>query len=229
MGNSDHTAVALHHYFHSLVEPLFPPEVSLTQQQRIADLIADSSTSTTCLRRISGLIMTLIASLDPQDPHRNLDLADPTDFTSDLNISVQGGSLPFDRATMLGDVHNLDATDPAERLEFEALADIDVESLSTYLFLCTISPVQAQRWIADDAEAATPTDATLATQALRYALHRRRVFVGNDDPGTLIAMYEWESADVTEAGITEAIANGHEIAEEIGIGEDVYRHRRIRD
>ncbi|NWN87234.1 MAG: hypothetical protein HLX51_01610 [Micrococcaceae bacterium] len=229
MGNPDHTAVTLHHYFHSLVEPLLSPEVSLQRHQHIIDVLTDASTSTIGLRRMSGLIMTLIASLDPEDPHRNLDLADPTDFTSQLTIRVSGNSRPFDTATMIGDVHNLDATDPAERLEFEAIADVSVESLATYLFLCTISPVQAQQWIADDHQEARQTEAVFVTQALRYVLHRRRVFVGNDDPGTLIAMYEWQSADVSASGMTEAIANGHEIAEEISVGDNVYRARRISD
>lgn len=229
MGNPDHTTVTLHQYFHSLVEPLLSPQVSLQRHQSIIDLLTNASTATVSLRRISGLIMTLIASLDPDDPHRNLDLADPTDFTSELTISVSGNRRPFDTTTMVGDVHNLDANDPAERLEFEAIADVSVESLSTYLFLCTISPVQAQQWIADDEQPASADEATFVTQALRYALHRRRVFVGNDDPGTLIAMYEWQSADVSASGMTEAVANGYEIAEEISVGDNVYRARRISD
>ena len=229
MGSIDHTSVVLHEYFHTLVEPLFPPEVSLKRYENTVDVMVDRTTSTTSLRRLSGLIMTLIASLDPEDPHRNIDLANPTDFTSQLTVTVHGDSRPFDQATMVGDVHNLDTTDPAERLEFEAIADIDIEALSTYLLLCTISPVQAQQWIADDGRPATADDAELVTQALRYALHRRRTFVGTDDPGTLIAMYEWEAADVTDAGIDEAIANGYELAHEIGVGTGVYRTRRISD
>lgn len=229
MGRFDDISVALHEYFHSLVDPLFLPEVSMKRYESIIDVMVDRKTSTTSLRRLSGLIMTLIASLDPEDPHRNLDLADPADFTSQLTVAVQDNCRPFDQVSMVGDVHNLDATDPAERLEFEAIADLDVESLSTYLFLCTISPVQAQRWIADDGRPATPDDAKMVIQALRYALHRRRTFVGSDDPGTLIAMYEWEVADVTNAGIDEAIANAYELAQEISVGTGVYRTRRISD
>jgi len=228
--NASH-AVAEHlkHYFHSLVEPLLRPGSAMQRHQDVVEDMVNPTTSVTTLRRICGTINTLLRSLDPQDPHRNLTVTDPDDFTSPLIIESDTGTTPFDQDHAIADLYDLEANDPAQQLEVEAINSITLDGISTFLFLCTIDPVQAQQYIADDDGPVSHDDAELVLETLRYALHRRRTFVGNDDPGTLIIFYEWSNADVTNPGMRLAIANGNELAEETGIGEGSYQLRRIRD
>jgi len=229
MNASDAVAEHLKHYFHSLVEPLLRPGSAMQRHQDVVEDMVNRPTSVITLRRICGTINTLIRSLDPQDPHRNLTVTDPDDFTSQLIIESDTGSIPFDQDHAIADLYDIEAKDPAQQLEIEAINSITLDGIATFLFLCTIDPVQAQQYIADDDGPVSHDDAELVLETLRYALHRRRTFVGNDDPGTLIIFYEWANADVTNPGMRLAIANGNELAEETGIGEGSYQLRRIRD
>src|SRR5699024_11835996 len=97
MNASDAVAEHLKHYFHSLVDPLLRLGSAMQRHHDVVEDIVNRPTSVNALRRICGTINTLIRSLDPQDPHRNLTVTDPDGFTSQLIIGSDTGSIPFDQ------------------------------------------------------------------------------------------------------------------------------------
>lgn len=139
---------------------------------------------------VSGFVSDLIRSLDPKDPWRNLSVHDAQTLLKD-------GS-PFGTW--------VDATDVVPAGDPDLRSDIGLAALEKKLDprAAQLIAVSARGWEATLSwceknlvtAASLDLDAArdyfrVAAQAIRWALHRRRVFSGIDDPFAILTAQAW--------------------------------------
>lgn len=139
---------------------------------------------------VSGFVSDLVRSLDPKDPWRNLVVQDGQTLLAD-------GS-PFGTWVDATDV--IPAGDPDLRsdLGLAALASkLDPEA-AQLLSVSSQGWENALAWCEKNLVTAASLDVEsargvfeIASQAIRWALHRRRVFCGIDDPFATLTAVAW--------------------------------------
>lgn len=172
----------------ALCEPLLETEARIQIEEQMVELVTRNPHWFAAW--FSGFLSQLIQSLDPEDPWRNLSVAD--------GQTVHPDKSPFGTWVDASDIVHVSVEDIRADLGLAALEKPAGETASQLLAVASKGWDATLAWC----EANLVTSATLspaegaaffkaAATAIRWAIHRRRLFYGLEDPFVQVSGVAW--------------------------------------